>query len=181
MSNKRKSGRSKTAIRTVEKALKLVTVTLTVSPSKFVDVLTSNARAHRRSTQCDITADPQQAQATLSKAEKGHPPTLTLKGGGATLCFQIASKDPKVQYYPLGIAFRRRKSPVPDNDPDDLLGRKNFSFGTMHLFGRSLYITDHFKDCGPGDRYKFSVIIQRQHDGAIGIIDPPLDHEHGPK
>jgi hypothetical protein len=178
MSTARKSVRSKAAVKTVERALKLVNVTLTISPSQFIDVLTSNARAHRRSTKCVMTVDPHQAQLTLAKTEKGRPPALKLKGGGATFCFQIASKDPKVQYYPLGIAFRRRRSPVPDNDPDDILGRKNFSFGTMHLFGRSLYITDHFKDCGPGDRYKFSLIIQRQHDGAIGIIDPPIDHEH---
>jgi hypothetical protein len=154
---------------------KTANVTLTVS--KFVDVLTSEEPHGKRNTECEMKAEPNHPQVTMDPGSKGTTPTLKVKGGSTTVCFQIKSKNPRNKYFPLGIAFRRRTNRGSNDSRDDILGRKDFSFGSMHLFGRSLYITDHFKNCGPGRRYKFSVIIQRQHDGAIGIIDPDIVHE----
>lgn len=150
-------------------------VTLTVS--KFVDVLASEEPQGKRNTECEMKAEPNHPHVTMGKGSKSQAPALKVKGGSATICFQIKSKNPRHHYYPLGIAFRRQTSRGLTNDRDDVLGRKDFSFGSMHLFGRSLYITDHFKNCGAGRRYKFSVIIQRQHDGAIGIIDPGIEND----
>ena len=170
-----KTIRKKFAAKAVGNALKTAIVKLTVS--KFVDVLSSEAPHNERNTECVMDVDTGQPRVAKALVPQGKPQTLKVKGGGATFCFQIRSKDRKHQYFPLGIAFRRRINRGYDNDKDDILGRRNFSFASMHLFGRSLYITDSFKDCGSSDRYKFSVIIQRQHDGAIGIIDPGIEHE----
>lgn len=154
---------------------KAANVTLTVA--KFVDVLASEEPHGKRNTECEMRVDLNHPHIRMDKGSKGEAPVLKVKGGGATICFQIKSKNPKHKYFPLGIAFRRRTNRGRNNDKNEILGRKDFSFGSMHLFGRSLYITDHFKNCGAGRRYKFSVIIQRQHDGAIGIIDPGIENE----
>lgn len=167
--------RKRAAVKAVGSALKPAVIKLTVS--KFVDVLRSEESENKRNTDYEMTVDPAQPRVAKGVGPKGKLSALRVKGGGATFCFQIRSKDRKHQYFPLGIAFRRRNNRGPDNDKEDILGRRNFSFASMHLFGRSLFITDSFKDCGQGDRYKFSVIIQRQHDGAIGIIDPDIIHE----
>jgi len=150
-------------------------ITLTVV--KFVDVLSSEAPAGARNTECEMTVEANHPQVTGNGTTKGKSASVTVKGGSATLCFQIKSRSRKHQYYPLGIAFRRRTTRGQPVSEAEILGRKDFSFGSVHLFGRSLYITDHFKDCGPRCRYKFSVIIQRQHDGAIGIIDPGIEND----
>jgi hypothetical protein len=153
------------------------TANVTLTVSKFVDVLTSEEPPGERNTECEMQAEPNHPQVTMTKGSKGAAPTLKVKGNGATICFQIKSKNPRHKYFPLGIAFRRRTNRGPNDNRDDILGRKDFSFGSMHLFGRSLYITDHFRNCGAGRRYKFSVLIQREHDGAIGIIDPGIENE----
>lgn len=153
-------------------------ITLTVKKSGFKDVLTSSAPRNERGTDHSMKAALPHPRVRHIPTVGGQSGTLKVKRTGVTLCFTIKAENPKHKYYPLGIAFVRRNNRGRDNDEDDVLGRKNFSFGKMHLFGRSLYITDNFRDVGPADRYKFSVIIQREHDGAIGIIDPPVEHEN---
>jgi hypothetical protein len=175
MKTSSKTARKKAAVKAVGNALNPAHVTLTVT--KFVDVLTSEAPAHERNTECEMKVGTDQPRVAKATVQKGKPPVLRVTGGGATFRFWIGSKIRKETFYPLGIAFRRRNNRGRDNDKKDTLGRKNFSFASMHLWGRAMYITDSFKDCGSNDRYKFSVIIQRQHDGAIGIIDPDLEHD----
>lgn len=174
MNTQPKSAKPQVAAMIPKNALKPVKVTLTVT--KFVDVLKSRARGGARNTKCKMKIA-NHPDAWMTKGIKGGPPRLNIAKGGATICFWIKSADPGYNYFPLGIAFKRWKDSAPRNKKKDTLGRTNFSFASMHLYGRSLYITDNFNDCGADDRYKFSVIIQRQHDGAIGIIDPPLDHD----
>jgi len=174
MSTSTRDARTKAAARVVGNALKTAHITLTVT--KFVDVLTSEDPRNQRNTECDMTPEKRPATVTKLAAAPGKAQTLQVRGGGATFAFWVKSKDRKYSYYPIGIAFRRRNNRGPDNDKNDTLGRRNFSFASMHLWGRTLYITDSFRDCGQGDRYKFSIIIQRQQDGAIGIIDPSIVH-----
>ena len=169
-----KTAKARKAATTVGKALRITNVTVLVT--KFVDVLTSEAPQNERNTDYQFVPPKNRSDGGKLSISPDKLQILPVKGGGATFCFRIRSKNRSHTYYPLGIAFRRRNNRGRDNDKGDILGRKNFSFASMHLWGRSLYITDNFKDCGQGDRYKFSIIIQRQHDAAIGIIDPDLVH-----
>ena len=149
-------------------------VTLTVT--KFVDVLTSEAQEGARGTLCDLHMEKHPRVAATAQA-KGKPAALLVYGGGATFCFDLRSKIRGESFLPVGIAFRRQPHPAPGAAPADPLARDTFSYASLHLAGRQLKITDHFRQGGPRIRYKFSVIIQRRHDGALGIIDPDIINE----
>ncbi len=156
-------------------ALRPVHVDLTVG--HFVDVLTTELPHDKRSTSIDSPKlSGGHSNVSMAKTKKGRIGAIRVTGSGAIFCFHIKSRNRHHSYVPVGIAFRRRISRTTDNDREDVLGRKNFSPESLHIDGHTLYITDNFKDCGENDRYKFSIIIQRRRDAAIGIIDPDLIH-----
>ncbi len=98
---------------------------------------------------------------------------LRIKPKGATLLFKITPDE----YCPVGITFSmwgKRKSTVNDQKR---LRTLNFAQMKIRPDERSLQVTDHFKAIGRDARYKFSVIILRVKDGAIGIIDPGVVNE----
>jgi hypothetical protein len=101
---------------------------------------------------------------------------LYIKGPGAGIRFTLASSAAdKKSYYPIGIAFVREST---RNESDaQRLGFLNFPQSETRMKGRTLSILDTFKDRSKRIRFKFSVIIQRGSDGAIGIIDPGIVHE----
>lgn len=108
---------------------------------------------------------------------KNKPLTLRIRPGGATIHFAIVTPSGGAKaYYPVGIAFVRNSKPGYHRKDKDRIGRLNFLQSQIRPEGNCLYITDSFKDETHDDRYKFSVIIQRVRDGAIGIIDPGIDH-----
>lgn len=99
---------------------------------------------------------------------------LRIKRKGATLLFKVTPDD----YCPVGIAFSmwgKRKLTAGDQSR---LRTLNFAQMKLHPDERTLQVTDHFKAIGRDTRYKFSVIIMRVKDGAIGIIDPGVVNEH---
>ncbi len=99
---------------------------------------------------------------------------LYIKGVRAGIRFTVAAADKK-NYYPIGIAFVREST---RNESDaERLGFLNFPQSEIRMKGRTLSILDTFKDRTKTIRFKFSVIIQRGSDGAIGIIDPGIIHE----
>jgi hypothetical protein len=155
----------------------LPTATLTLTVGKFVDVLASTAPAHRRNTECTVEMTTGHPRVVMGADGQKKLPSIKVKGGKARLCFKLKSKNPEHRYFPLGIAFLRRGKINASDAISDVLGRDDFSFDSVRLSRRSLFITDSFKDCGPHGSYKFSVIIQREHDGAIGIIDPGIENE----
>jgi hypothetical protein len=108
----------------------------------------------------------------LVRIDEKVPDLLRVKFPGATIRFTVKSDE----YYPVGIAFWLREGVAKPND-EQSLGLSNFDPSRIRRLGHVLYITDTFKDEKPYDRYKFSVIIQRASDGAIGIIDPGIVHE----
>ena len=113
----------------------------------------------------------------------GSPTNVSLKGDiiyvkapGATIRFTLVSlKEDKEHYYPIGITFfRTDKREVSEKQR---LGLLNFPQSNIRLEGRTLSITDTYKDGRYPVRYKFSVVIQRGSDGKIGIIDPAISHD----
>ena len=100
---------------------------------------------------------------------------LYIKSPGAVIRFTMTSSADKKNYYPLGIAFVRENG---RSETDaQRLGFLNFPQSETRPKGRTLSITDTYKDRSQRVRFKFSVIIQRGSDGAIGIIDPGIVHE----
>lgn len=105
--------------------------------------------------------------------------TLKITAPGATLLFTITSKESITakEYYPVGITFFMVKG-KPTHDDKKRLGFLNFTQLKIRPDERSLFITDSYnKENELHERYKFSVIIQRAHDGKIGIIDPFIINE----
>ncbi|HVT74406.1 MAG TPA: hypothetical protein VHD61_14825 [Lacunisphaera sp.] len=106
-----------------------------------------------------------------------HDGKLKIRPGGATIRFHLTPDD----YYPIGISFMRMADP---SDPDaaeftptERLGTLNFGQVKICPVEHTLDVTDHFKDEEEDDQYKFSLIIQEAKTGAIGIIDPIIEHE----
>ena len=99
------------------------------------------------------------------------PNTLVIQRPGATVRFTVTPDG----YYPVGIAFLLLAG-VANPDDEQRLGLLNFDQSKIRRFGHVLYFTDVFLDKNADHRYKFSVIIQRASDGALGIIDPEIVH-----
>jgi hypothetical protein len=130
------------------------------------------------------TRPPHNAQCTTHRMfmPKKHPQvkidpkdreTLRVKPKGATLLFTITPDE----YCPVGITFSMGGKRKPTVNDQKRLGILNFAQLKIRPDERSLQVTDHFKAIGKDDRYKFSMIIQRVKDGAIGIIDPGIVNE----
>ena len=110
---------------------------------------------------------------------KGNPTWLLVKSKGArvTIRFKIKSQSAKDVYHPLGIAFERcHKCDCDEHDP---IAKSIFKREHIQLRDDYLEITDSFQGCAKGNSHEhmFSVIIQRERDGQIGIIDPGIVHE----
>jgi hypothetical protein len=146
-------------------------VTLTVT--KFEDV--ERTPAPNRGTGHRMKLEMQNHPRVKQDAEDK---PLRVKGGDARLRFTIVSADPDSPpgtiFYPVGIAFRQHGAA---GGPLDPVGRGTF-WGRRPAFdGRSLTVHDDFREVGDQRRFKFSLVIQRSTDGAIGIIDPGIEHE----
>ncbi len=166
----------------IRDALKPAEVTLTIpeseSESAFRDVLASDTlgaakrgeSANSRNTVADmkVSRHPQ----VYKDPNPDKPNTLRIKRNGATVRFTIKPDN----YLPVGIAFQLR-SGVSGAGALKRLGMLNFEQAQMPRTEHELCVTDKFKDEDGDDDYKFSVIIQRASDGAIGIIDPGIEHD----
>lgn len=104
--------------------------------------------------------------------------TLVVKYPGATLRLTIdSSADDKTTYYPAGVTFVREDSKCLTEA--ERLGQKDILQRRIMIDGQTLTFTDRFKKGKENVLYKFSVIIQRGSDGAIGIIDPGIENDSG--
>lgn len=102
--------------------------------------------------------------------------TLYIKKPGSPIRFTLKTGDgTRERYYPIGITFVRANS---KKASDDLrLGFINFPERDTRTDEKMLLIDDVYKDATYPVKYKFSVVVQRGSDGAIGIIDPDIVHE----
>jgi hypothetical protein len=107
------------------------------------------------------------------KIDPKDPDTLIISPKGATILFKITPDD----YCPIGIAFSMWGDRKLTADDEKRLHTLNFAQMGLHPDERTLQVTDHFRAIGRDARYKFSVIIMRVKDGAIGIIDPGVVNE----
>lgn len=101
---------------------------------------------------------------------------IHVRAPGATIWFiVVSSRDDKENYFPAGITFVRES----DRNTSDVerLGLLNFPQKKTQIIEKTISITDTYRDRKEEIKYKFSVIIQRGSDGAIGVIDPGIAHD----
>lgn len=169
--------------------LPLAEVVLTVT--KFRDVLKGPLKEGRCSEhQIAVQAGATSVFLHPGLYDKNHNEMRTIRVGlpGAILRFTIQNK--KV-YHPIGLAFERADGTTPMAVPcsTDALPVPGTPFGVFQLSGATLQIADiplmGVKTSAKGGlnpppfvTYKFSVIIQRRSDGAIGIIDPYVENQN---
>jgi hypothetical protein len=150
-------------------ALAPVPVEVIITVTRFKNVLAPDAS--RKGPGTDYTM----------KLRAKHPlafikgDNLFIKRPGAAIRFTLASSRGKATYYPVGITFVRED----EGSTSDVqrLGLLNFPQGLIRPDGPALTITDSYRDEARCVRFKFSVVIQRGSDGAVGIIDPGIVHE----
>lgn len=105
--------------------------------------------------------------------------TLVVKHPGATIRLTITSSaEDQNTYYPAGVTFVREDSKGLSDA--ERLGQKDMLQRRIVIDGQTLTFTDRFKKGKDSVLYKFSVIIQRGSDGAIGIIDPGIENRTEP-
>ena len=112
-------------------------------------------------------------------AERKNSENILIHSGEATIRFTIKPDASNDVYFPIGIAFQLRRGKGKTVD-GDILGRKDFHREAVRLGANDLIIkASHFEGCGstPQHRYKFSLFIQRERDGALGVIDPGIDND----
>jgi hypothetical protein len=159
-------------------SLQIAKVKLTVNDAAFQDVL--NPSNGRSNTVADMDWEDEGKKHNRVRIEKpvgADNTALFVKPGGATIRFKIVSAGGQDTYYPLGIAFVRKNEDQANEQDPNRLGRLNFEQSQIRPEDDCIFVTDGFKDDGEPDEYKFSIIIQRKSDGAIGIIDPDIIHE----
>lgn len=144
-------------------------VDITIEVTKFQDVLARGTSDGGRDTSYAMTMPQKDPRAHIQDEN------IYIKRPGAPLRFSVTSADvSKERYFPVGIAFVR--DGACSGGDEQRLGLLNFLEKNTRTEGRKLLITDSYNEqvkC----RYKFSVVIQRGSDGAIGIIDPGIIHE----
>ena len=151
----------------------------TLIVKKFKDIFTTTIG--NRGTLYRMTMDePHHPLIQATKDKNGYVKKIKILPGRVTLRFQVASQD-KDTYRPVGIAFvrkvRRRKNlltigPVLKNFPPNKMN--------LDAQNRAVSVTADFSSSG-GDgkaKFEFFLFIQRDKPGDLGIIDPPIDHEH---
>jgi hypothetical protein len=98
--------------------------------------------------------------------------------GPVTFRFRIEDKKAQTVYYPVGISFKRRETGG-EKDVMDACARRFFSNNTIHIFGTDMYFTYDYRNYeGQTYNYDFFVVIQRDSDGLMGIIDPGIGHDN---
>jgi hypothetical protein len=154
----------------------------TLIVKKFKDIFTTPIR--NRGTLYRIKMEKPRHPLVHAKYKKGYVKSIIIDPGRVTLRFRVipADNDKKNQYSPVGIAFVRKASkslnklskvpPIPEIFPPHEM--------KLDEQNRAVSVTAEFSGSRSADegKYEFFLIIQRDRYGNLGIIDPPLDHEH---
>jgi hypothetical protein len=145
-------------------------VEVSIAVTKFRDVLADETPRGGRDTEYAMKLRKRDPRAYI----KGD--NIYVLRPGTTLRFTLAlAADRKETFYPAGITFVREGERT--NSDRLRLGLINFPQSLTRLDGRTLSITDSYRDRARGVRYKFSILVQRGSDGKMGIIDPGIVHE----
>ena len=145
-------------------------VEVLIAVTKFRDVLSAEPSRDRRDTEYAMKLRRRDPRAYI----KGD--NIYVLRPGTTLRFTIGSAGgARETFYPAGITFVREGE---KSDSDRLrLGLLNFPQTLTRLEGRTITITDSYRDRAKRVRYKFSLLVQRGSDGKMGIVDPGIVHE----
>ena len=94
---------------------------------------------------------------------------LKVKRDKAKLTFKVVAGDGG-QYVPIDIAFREdADGPPVGYDSDDS------PFEKVKVNGQKLEVTDSIQEM---KTYKFSILVKRTSDNAIGMIDPFIENDN---
>ena len=102
---------------------------------------------------------------SVTLASQDGLPTLTARRA-VTFEVSVVSADSDETYTPIAVVFEQQDA---TSDP---AGARNFTV-TPTAHG-TLYVTDRFATTGAGGRFEFFVVVRRNCDGAIGVIDPGI-------
>jgi hypothetical protein len=109
--------------------------------------------------------------------------TLHVRNEGAILRFIIRDKNPLRIYRPMAITFQRigEKRPAAVYCSAGNQTGVYTPFSSLQLNGSTLQITDTLAP-GRGPkrqvRYKFSIVIQENNSGEIGVVDPDISNDY---
>ena len=147
-------------------------VEVSIAVTKFRDVLAGETPRGGRDTEYAMKLRKRDPRAYI----KGD--NIYVLRPGTTLRFILTpAANAKESFYPAGITFVREGERT---DSDRLrLGFINFPQKYTRVDGRTISVTDSYRDKARGVRYKFSILVQRGSDGKLGIIDPGIVHELG--
>jgi hypothetical protein len=114
---------------------------------------------------------------------KGCVKTIKVGTGVVALRFQVeAARKDSNHYCPVGLAFMRKTQKGTGKLGGAVVNPKVFPPHELVLDeeNRAVSVTADFSGRTIADKghYEFYLFIQRESDGALGIIDPPLDHDH---
>lgn len=125
--------------------------------------------------------------------QKGSPPgarhTLRVQRPGVVVRFTVASATDGERYLPVGISFERADQTAPVAVPwtTEKRAPAGSPFSGLTIEGPTIQVVDRpiggvpaTSEPTPPRRvsYKFSVFVQRQSDGALGLIDPTIENEN---
>lgn len=171
----------------------LETIDVTLTVTRFQSVLDATGG----SALTDFTmSGPEEGNARLKVGDfqKSSPPgmrhTLRVQRPGVVFRLTVAADGADGEsYLPVGISFERadQTEPVALSCTTETRNKSDSPFSGLEINGSTVQFIDRplsnvraKGEEAPPRRvtYKFSVFIQRQRDGALGLIDPWIENEN---
>jgi hypothetical protein len=147
---------------------------VTLSVTDFQDILPTAASrggyetAKEHLTKADLLLEKNDR---VSRCETAEGQQLQVqKGGPVPFRFMVEDAHKKETYFPVGIAFKCFGTV---GTAIDHKMHRSFSTAGVHIIGSNLYFNYNYSD-GLTVGYEFFLIIQRESDGLVGIIDPGI-------
>jgi len=106
----------------------------------------------------------------VSLALRDGLPTLSVRRA-LTLEISVVSSETCETYTPVAVVFEQQGA------ASDPAGARNFAVAPAA--GGTLLVTDRFVTAGAEGRFEFFVIVRRDSDGALGVIDPGIENQVG--
>lgn len=171
----------------------LATVDVTLTVTRFQSLLES--AAGRAPLSDFVMSGPEDGNGRLKVGDyqKGSPAdarhTIRVQRPGVVIRFTVAPGEDGERYRPVGISFERADQTAPVAVPWTTGTRppSGSPFSSLTLDGSTIQVVDQplggvpaKGEATPPRRvtYKFSVFLQRERDGALGLIDPGIENEN---
>jgi hypothetical protein len=152
--------------------------------NSFRNLLVSGARQSHVTGVTITMPAPNPARCYLYPGSGGGAPSIRVLRPGAALRFRVVGSDDE-PYLAVGVTFTslaNRKSPFAVACETGSGRPVGTPFGNLELVNRELFFADSLPGAAASPQtftaYKFSVLIQRVSDGALGLIDPEVENEN---